>query len=67
MKTLGLVVCALLGVNAIKRHHHHHGMNNFVQMRIQENAELLNEVNSKISEVEMLLQKKSEPACDAAC
>ena len=34
---------------------------------MQENQTMLKDVWSKISKVESLIQKKSEPACDAEC
>ena len=42
MKTFGIVVCALMGVDAIKRHHHHHlPRGDLIQIRTNANADML--------------------------
>ncbi len=46
-QTFGIVVCALLGVNAIGRHHHHrpHMGGDLIQIRTNANADMLADVN----------------------
>ena len=71
MKIVGLSAALLLvGATKLEHHHHHHPHREVLmemQTKLMSNAALMDEVNKKLDAAAKAVEKKKEPACDAAC
>ena len=71
MKTTGIILALLASVSA--RHHHHKQKHvggwekSFIQIGLDTNQQLLSGVESKLKEVEEVLDQKALPSCDEEC